>query len=193
MTHPIFDGLPNSLRRARTLLWSLPLTTVFLVGCSVGIGTIEPDDVALAIRQAEASIAQAKNSNLTISARPSLTQAEVKLAEAKRALDDKEGLIAFQAAQEAQLQAQNAMMLSSQATSFQKLLTEESKQYEAALSRAKLESEQNRDSARQIQDDLLALRREVENVRRDSSLILQDRAPVGWKPTFKPRENRCVH
>jgi hypothetical protein len=150
-----------------------------LVGCSASVGTLYPSQVEDAIHIAELSVQRARGQDLSLAAKAALTGAEAKLSEARDALAAEHGVAAHVAAQDARLQAENALALDAQSDAYQRLLAEQTQQREDAsdaLASARVESANTRRAAEAIQSELRALRDQLAGLRDSAQSVADQKA-----------------
>lgn len=129
------------------------------LGCG-GMGKLDAGEVLGALEAAQASVADARERELSASAKAALNRAEYRLLQAQTAYRARRGVEAFRAAQEAQFEARQAVALDEQADAFQKLLAEEIEQYQKLaeqLQTAHAEAEAQRQQALAVQNELAQL------------------------------------
>ncbi len=146
-----------------------------VTGCSAGLGTVYPSQVQDAIHVAELSVGRARARDLSLAAQAALAAAEVKLAEAKQALADEDGLAAHAAAQQARVQAESAVSLDAQSDAYQQLIRDEAERHDAnasALASARTEAENTRRAAETIQRELKALRDQLAGFRTSANDVV---------------------
>ena len=152
---------------------------VGMLGCSAGVGTLYPSEIEDAIRVAELSVERARAQDLSLAAKTALSAAEVKLASAKRALDDEDGVAAHAAAQEARVQAENAIALDAQSDAYQRLIREEAQKHDddaAELASARAEAASTRRAAEAIRSDLRLLRDQLDGFQSNAKDIVGQKA-----------------
>lgn len=129
------------------------------LGCG-GMGKLDSEEVLGALEAAQASVADARERELSASAKAALNRAEYRLFQAQTAYRNRRGVEAFRAAQEAQFEARQAVVLDEQADAFQKLLADEIEQYQKLaeqLQTAQTEAEAQRQQALAVQNELAQL------------------------------------